>query len=184
MSSDESDLNVDNVDNFDSDSDFIIDEDIFANGIHPFCFEPIYSASEINEHMNTSEEHMESDKSEQHVESESSVNSMDWCICKHCSLDRNITDKICCRNPMILPDDKFTDVDCITETETFNFVCLNKEILRTSMADLERIDIRKRALVNVNVRFIGYKQYISWSYVYLGKKKRTPLPNCVLKKIR
>ena len=143
MSSDESDSNVDSVGSFDSDSDFIIDEDIFANGIQPFCFEPVYSASEISEHMNTSEEHMDSDKSEQHVESESSMNSMDWCICKHCSLDRNITDKICCRNPMILPDDKFTDVYCITETETFILVCLNKEILRTSMATWNELTSEK-----------------------------------------
>ena len=119
-------------------------------------FEPVYSASEISEHMNTSVEHVESDKSEQHVESERSMNSMDWCICKHCSLDRNITDKIFCRNPMIRPDDKFTDVDCITETETFNLVCLNKEILRTSMATWNELTSEKRALVNF--RFIGYKQ--------------------------
>ena len=78
MSSDESDLNA---------------EDIFANGIQPFCFEPVYSASEISEHMNTLEEHMESDKSEQHVESACSMKSMDWRTCKHCSLDRIITDK-------------------------------------------------------------------------------------------
>ena len=145
MSSDESDSNVDSFDSFDSNSDFIIDEDIFGNGIHPFCFEPIYSASEISEHMNTLEEHMESNKSEQHVESESSMNSMDWCLCKHCSLDRNITDKICCLNPMILPDNKFTDVDCITETETFNLVCLNKEILRTSVATWNELTSAKKS---------------------------------------
>ena len=81
MSSDESDSNVDSVDSFDFDSDFIIDEDIFANGIQPFCFEPVYSASEISEHMNTSEEHMESEKSEQHVESESSMDSLVDRVC-------------------------------------------------------------------------------------------------------
>ena len=65
---------------------------------------------------------------------------------------------------MILPYNKFTDVDCITETETFNLVYLNKEILRTSMATWNELTSEKRALVNVNFRFIGYKQYISWSY--------------------
>ena len=161
MSSGESDSNVDSVDNFDSDFGFI-NEYIFANGIQPFCFEPVHSASEISEHMNTSKEHMESDKSEQHVESESSMNSMDWCICKHYSLDRNITDKICCRNPTILQDDKFTEVDCITEIETFNLVCLKTSTKLRTKKDSTSFSRTKQYLrcIQGSINGVLYLQYI------------------------
>ena len=38
-------------------------------------------------------------------------------------------------------------------------------------------------LSNIKYRFIEYKQYAWWSQGYLGKKRRKPLPNCVIKKI-
>lgn len=109
---------------------------------------------------------------------------MSWCLCSHCIHGQNIEEKICCKNPLILPNAKFNESDCITLTEVFNNVCLNKDVLQAAMGAWRDFNNTDLALTNINYRFISYKQYTWWTYGYLGKKNRRPLPNCVLKKIR
>ena len=73
---------------------------------------------------------------------------------------------------------------CITESEPFEAVCLNRHVLQAAIASWIDFHPDERNLENINFRFISYKQYIWWSYGYLGKRKRNPLPNCVIAKIR
>ena len=89
-------------------------------------------------------------------------------------------ENICCKNPLILPEEKFNGFDCITQSEAFRNVCLDKDVLGAAWKDLSSKHV---TINNINYRFIAYKQYVCWTYGYLGKKKRKPLPNCAMKQI-
>ena len=93
----------------------------------------------------------------------------------------NIAEKIGCKNPQMLFEEEF---DCITKTTSFANVCLDKNVLKAAMGAWREFRDETRSPENKNYRFISYKQYIWWSYGYLGKNKRKPLPNCVITKIR
>ena len=108
---------------------------------------------------------------------------MQWCICQYCLKDVQIVEKVCCKNSSILPIEKFNEFGCITQSEAFANVYLNKDVLEAVIGawlDLSVIDID---LSNINYRFIAYKQYVWWSYEYLGKEKRKLLPNYIVKEI-
>ena len=109
---------------------------------------------------------------------------MQWCICQHCVKDVQIVGELCCKNPSNLPIEKFNGVDCITQLEVFANVCLNNDVLEAEIGAWRDLSVTDIDLSNVNYRFIAYKQYAWWSYGYLDEKKRKPLPNCVVKKIR
>ena len=98
--------------------------------------------------------------------------------------DIHIEEKLCCKNPLVLPIEKFNGFDCITQSQAFNNVCLNKDVLEAAIGAWQDLNYENMGLANINYRFIAYKQYVWWSYGYLGKKKRRPLPNCAIKKIR
>ena len=57
------------------------------------------------------------------------LDDMSWCLCGHCVHDTHIEEKICCKNPLILPEEKFNGFDCITQSEAFRNVCLDKDVL-------------------------------------------------------
>ena len=151
-------------------------EDIFGeDGIQPFQFEPICSDSEAEDDLG-----VEDSTISQAVAGD----SMEWCRCENCQNNPSITKKICCRAPKIFEDDIFDGKKCITETDAFESVCLNLHVLQAAIGTWNDTHQEERNLENINFRFISYKQYISWSFGYLGKKKRKPLPNCAIEKIR
>ena len=90
----------------------------------------------------------------------------------------------CCWNPKNFDDDIFDGKQCITETDAFESVCLNKYVLQAAIGTWNDSHHEDRNLENNNFRFVAYKQYISWSYGYLGKRRRKPLPNCAIIKIQ
>ena len=75
---------------------------------------------------------------------------------------------MCCKNLSILPIEKFNEFVCITQSGAFANVCLNKDVLEAVRRDLSVTHID---LLNINYRFIAYKQYVWWSYGYLDRKK-------------
>ena len=101
-----------------------------------------------------------------------------------CKCVASIEENVCCKNPILSDADDFVGMTCITMAETFQTVCLNKNVLKTALSTWNNFYQDGKDLANDNMRFIAYKQFISWTYGYLGKKKRKPLPNCVIKAIR
>ena len=109
---------------------------------------------------------------------------MQWCICQYCVKDVQIVEKVCCKNPSILMIKKFYEFDCITQSEAFGNVCLNKDVLEAAIGAWRDLSVTHIDLSNINYKFIEYKQSVWWSSGYLGKTKRKTLPNCVIKNIR
>ena len=109
---------------------------------------------------------------------------MQWCVGEKCKEDFTINENVCCRNPNIFEDDVFDGKTCITESDAFDSVCLNRFVLQAALGTWNDNNHDTRKLDHKNYRFIAYKQYISWSYGYLGKRKRKPLRNCAITKIR
>lgn len=159
----------------DSDERNFSDEEgsIFEVGLKPYKLEPMYTENEL--------EIMSRREDDATTESSGSYTDMSWCKCSHCIQNINIAEKICCKNPQMLFEEEF---DCITKTTSFANVCLDKNVLKAAMGAWREFRDETRSPENKNYRFISYKQYIWWSYGYLGKNKRKPLPNCVITKIR
>ena len=146
-------------------------KEYFLDGvIQPYRFEPECSDSDQEKEVSKSSG-SDFDDSEQ------------WCFCLNCN-DSDIKEKICCTNPKTFDNDIFDGKDCITTTEAFASVCLNMHVLQASIGAWNYNNEDIKELENKNLRFIAYKQYIYWSYGYLGKKRRKPLPICVIDKIR
>ena len=142
-------------------------KEYFLDGvIQPYRFEP---------------ERYDSDQEKEGSKSSGSDfdDSEQWCFYLHCN-NSNIKEKICCKNPKTVDNGIFDGKDCITTTEAFASVILNMHVLQASIGAWNYNNEDIKELENKNLRFIAYKQYIYWSYGYLGKKHRKPLPICVI----
>ena len=85
---------------------------------------------------------------------------------------------------MVFDSGVFESKVCITETDAIQNVCLNRFVLQAAIGNWNDLTHDNRNLGNENDRFIAYRQYISWSYGYLGRRKRKPFPNSAIIKIR
>ena len=151
----------------DSDDDCFF-ADTNTGSLEPYQFEPLCSSEE----------------EDSNVENSDLYRNDDWCCCQHCEGCNDIKEKICCRSPMIFDDDVFDGKMCIVESEAFESVCLNKYVLQAAIGAWKEYNYDKKGLDVKNYRFLAYRQYIAWSHGYLGKKRRRPLPNCVIIAIR
>lgn len=167
-----------------SDTSFDEAENTFVNrNIMPFSFEPEYTEEEIEERRAQRLISIRVPLTDSTAEEPESI---EWCNSSHCVFHPEM-ESICCKNPMILPGEKFQEANCIIETDAFKKVCLDRDVLQTatgSWQDLKGDNINLTNQTNKNYRFIGYKQYIWWSFGYLGKRYRRPLPNCVIMEIQ
>ena len=109
---------------------------------------------------------------------------MDWCKCGKCEFSTTLNEEIFYQNPLVLEKEVCAGEECVTATDAFKSECWNKHVLTTALATWDDFYHDNKDLKNKNFRFIAYKQYLSWSYGYLGKKNRKPLPNCAVTVIR
>ena len=72
----------------------------------------------------------------------------------------------------------------IVFTATFHSICLNEDVLQVALSGWNDLREDDKQYENNNFRFIAYRQYILWCHGHMGRRNRTPLPNCVLQKIR
>lgn len=163
----------------DSEGEFTADYEMFDGGIKPFSFEPEYTPDEIVERRERKNRLANNKKAMNEGNS-----SIDWCYCSICAYDESIYEDVCCRNPKILPNEKFAGHICITNTSSFSSICLNKDVLEVALEGWNDMRGDNKEYKNENYRFIAYRQFIWWCHGHMGKKNRTPLPNCVLRKIR
>uniref|UniRef100_T1JEN2 P2X purinoreceptor 7 intracellular domain-containing protein n=1 Tax=Strigamia maritima TaxID=126957 RepID=T1JEN2_STRMM len=145
-------------------------------GIHPYQFEPEFDhASECNE-----------TDSETEIENLRLENTM-WCKCENCVVMNTDIECKCCLEISKLEDKcKEENISCITNNPGFEGVCLNPWVLQTAYRGY-RQQIGESAVegtLNEKYRHTAYRQFVRWSWGWLGKFKRVLLPSCVVNKIR
>ena len=64
------------------------------------------------------------------MECSSSPNDMSWCKCSYCISKVNIDEKIYCKNPLLLSNEEFENVNCIAQKTALANVCLDKNVLK------------------------------------------------------
>ena len=109
---------------------------------------------------------------------------LDWCKVDMCKIDFSIKEYIWRRNPILIDENDLLKNKCITMAQTFQTVCLNKNVLKTALSTWNNFYQDYNNLENDNLRCIAYNQFIARTYGLLGKKKRKPLPTCVMITIR
>lgn len=172
MSSSESDHDYDFDDAYDDNIDFGYE------GILPFMFQPMYSEEEVEQRI------LERVVSRESVAKEPEVEARQ-CECDNCVDMKVENETLCCIHSLSEGHTTlFNGAKCIAETRGFSLVCLEKDVLETSLGAWERLVGDRRNVCNKSYRFIAYKQYIWWIYGRLGKDVRKRIPTCVLYKIR
>ncbi|XP_068671269.1 P2X purinoceptor 7-like [Montipora capricornis] len=158
--------------------------------IQPYQFEPEYSSSEENAKEDSSgPEEQEIDSLEPNCESErvSRQENASWCVCGRCSIMSSEVECICCQELAFLSK-LVKGLTCITEHESFEAVCLNRDVLWTalvSLHDRESAGLPERQQVsNRSFRYSAYRQFTWWVHGYLGKGIWRVIPSCAVKKIR
>ena len=166
-------------DDSDNADDFF--DDIFTqSGDNAFAFEPEYTESEVDERLRAYPEFDDIDD-----ENNSSVELEDgWCTCGKCVHMDNPDERVCCRSFNEIIGDKFGTEKCIAMTTAFRDVCLNKNVLQAALGTWRQLTEQDMQISNKSYRFIGYRQYISWVYGWLGKDVRKVIPSCAVNTIR
>ena len=97
---------------------------LFEDSVKPYRFEPRYSENELQviTHANNAM-----------IESSSTPVDISWCKCGFCVCDADIDEKVCCKNPLLLPDEEFGNLTCITQTTAFANVCLDRNVLKAAL---------------------------------------------------
>ena len=75
---------------------------------------------------------------------------------------------MCSENPSILLIEKFNEFDCITKSEAFANVSLNKDLLEVAIGIYGEFSVTHIELSNINYRIISYKNYVYWRDGNLG----------------
>ncbi|XP_064479573.1 P2X purinoceptor 7-like [Ornithodoros turicata] len=109
----------------------------------------------------------------------------DWCSCAKCKPMDTADECLCCREVENVC--KKQTVNCITDNEYFEILCLDTEVLRVSFTyirDTEEYGNTRDIAVNKKFRYIAYRQFTRWIWGGLGKHHRKILPACVVYAIR
>jgi len=150
---------------------------------HPYLYEP-------EKNVSTTSSDSESSTSEGLSSHDSSVNRIGntgWCKCEKCEKETREIDCLCCQEVAAL-NLKFdiSKMDCITDSDEFKTLCLNKAVLENVLTGLHvsRGDYLEKISSNRSFRYAAYKQFVWWIFKTLGKGNRRVIPSCVIWKIR
>ena len=80
--------------------------------------------------------------------------------------------RICCKNPWILPEDKFQNADCINKTDSFQKVQLNKDVFQ---AESDCWKDFKNDKLNLRQQIYCLQAVYLVEFRLLGKKKQTTI---------
>ena len=158
-----------------SDTDDVFDDILNRNESNAFAFEPEYSASEVDARQLASQEVDSSDDDS----GETSTDELEdgWCTCEKCLHMEQAVDRVCCRSLFDTTGNKFGSEKCITSTAAFQDVCLNTNVLEAALGTWRHLNEQQLEISNKSYRFIGYRQFISWIYGWLGKDVRKRIPS-------
>ena len=112
----------------------------------------------------------------------------EWCQCGTCKKEIFEIDCLCCQEVAATSDDRFASQKCITLSQQFKTLCLEKLALKNVLVGLHetrRDPLEKDGkLSNISLRFAAYKQFIWWVFQRLVKNNRRVIPSCVVWTIR
>ncbi|XP_057295017.1 P2X purinoceptor 7-like [Hydractinia symbiolongicarpus] len=162
-----------------------------AEDILQYLFEPVViSEGGEDEWTDCSSEANESDvEREMGKQGRCDVESETWCKCGHCQKKYFPIECICCveveeTKRMIEKE----NIGCIIDHPGFSPVCLNVEVLWTSLvnlADREGAYLPRRNNVpNKSYRYAAYRQFTWWIHDKLGRHVRRVIPSCAVSRIR
>jgi len=153
--------------------------------IQPYQFEPEKDNATVTVNCET-------DKNEGTTEGENNENTAErignlvWCSCSQCSIEKREIDCLCCHEVSAVSEEQFDGKQCITFTDEFKTICLNKTVLKNVLVGMHetRGDHIEKETSNRSYRYAAYKQFVWWVFQRLGKGNRRVLPSCVIWKIR
>ena len=151
-----------------------------AEHIEPYNFEPQRTTDEPGPRQqrdNYDERH------EQELEPRIGHNR--WCTCQNCPAMTTAKESVCCREIWEALD-KMESQRCITAHRRFEWVCLDEEVLQTSLVAMHdvRFDRYTLPIPEKTFRLAAYRQFTWWIHSRLGKSIRRVIPACVVKQIR
>ena len=107
--------------------------------------------------------------------------------CFKCNVEKREIDCMCCLEVTALNEkfDKFS-VKCVTESEKFQILCINKAVLENVLTGLHDSigDYLEKDTTNQSYRYAAYRQFTWWVYKRLGKGNRRVIQSCALWAIR
>lgn len=151
-------------------------ESDISNVTQPYLFEPTMSIQS-------------SESSIGHFPESRQSNDNTECTCGKCLSTLNSNEIGCCRLSNLI-ERKLESCSCITETESFKAVCLDKTVLYVSFRRIQTIRKKRRkqhtdVFNNKACRWTAYGQFIFWIYDGpIGQSVRKVLPTCVYNTIR
>ena len=112
----------------------------------------------------------------------------EWSQCGTCKKEIREIDCLCCQKVAAISDDKFESQKCITLSQQFKTLCLEKLVLKNLLVGLHetRGDLLEKdgKLSNRSLCFAAHKQFIWWIFERSGKNNRRVIPSCVVWTIR
>ena len=155
--------------------------------IQPYQFEPEktnFPANQDDPDTSVENKKAEPEKSK-NITVERTGNLL-WCDCSKCSIEEREIDCLCCHEVSAISEEQFSGNVCITNSEEFKIICLNKAVLKNVLIGMHETkgDPLEQKITNRSYRFAAYKQFVWWVFQRLGKGNRRVLPSCAVWRIR
>ena len=140
-----------------------------------YDYEPERAISSSSEETESSENETPSNDATSENENDQlgRVANKDWCKCGQCKREIREIDSLCCTEVPAIIEDRFEGKKCITLAPKFEFLCLNKTILKVVLVSLyetrgDALD-NDKDLQNRSLHFAAYKQVIWWLFSIWAK---------------
>ena len=105
----------------------------------------------------------------------------EWCQCGTCKKEIREINCLCCQEVAAISVDKFESQKCITLSQQFKTLCLEKLVLKNVLVGLHETwgDLLEKdgKLSNRSLHFAAYKQFIWWVFERLRKNNRRVIPS-------
>ncbi|XP_048732710.2 P2X purinoceptor 7-like [Ostrea edulis] len=147
--------------------------------VTPYQFEPYLSDSDEND-LESPTQHGQDDGNS----ADSRLNNTDWCSCGQCVPMPSAKECICCTEVKAISDLMENDgVQCITDHQGFDPVCLNTYVLATAYNQYKQQYNNEILNAPERYRYTSYRQLVRWTWGYLVKHVRVVLPACAVNQI-
>ena len=82
---------------------------------------------------------------------------MNWRTCENCVHMQNIPERLCCQSTSeVIIGGKIDTKKCISLTDAFHDVCLNKNVLEAALGTSREFTDEELGISNKSYRFIGF----------------------------
>ena len=140
--------------------------------IRPYQFEPLAPNALVQENAETEPETGENNNR---------IGTLGWCVGEHCKAMETNEESIWDKEEVPL---FYFGVGERCITQIFLTVCLNAEILKTTLAALNNRRGDRMETSNRSMRYAAYRQFTCWVHDRLGRGVRKAIPSCAVLAIR